>query len=293
MKRASFCFLILATGLFPPALGCGGSATSSTGTGASGGTTTSTGGAGGGTTTTSTAGGGAGGSGGSGGGTTGTTGTGACDGYQGQAPLADIDLSPYPDMESEVLAIEASGKLVAPQHVYERINADLQAIRAQNAQVQAITAMPSWVPEQVGLLFDAAGLAAVQNGTYTAWDCPNAWYGLKDKMVVPSLVVLTFHHRFHAELLAKEYAMLPNVKSASPNGQVGDGNDVCVSFDQETYNYVFDAGSGDCEAGCINHTYWGFTTKGTPVTITPLGTFSTPAPQPDWFKALGACTKWL
>jgi hypothetical protein len=289
------------------AVGCGGGTSNSTatssgsggdgGSGATGGGTGGTAGSGGtGTGGTGTGGTATGGSTGTaGGGGTGTGGGAACDGFQGQATASEIAASPYPDQEAEVLALEASGKLVAPKDVYQRIVTDLALIRGQNAQVQNIGAMASWVPGELLMGFDAAGLAAVSNGTYTDWDCPNALYGMSGAEPGSSYVLLHFDHRFNVPLLAKDYKALPHAQYAEPNGFGGDGNDVCVSIEgSATYHYVFDAGSGDCPAGCIEHTYWGFTTEGSPVKVTSLGTFSNAqGVVPAWYSGLAACTQWL
>jgi len=193
-------FTALATtllGLLAAASGCGDSTvTQTTGSGGSGAT-----GSGGSTTTGSggatTGSGGTTGSGAAGGST--TTGTGACDAFQGQATAAEIGLSPFANKEAEILALEASGKLIAPQHVYERILADLTLIRAQNAPLQNLGASPSWAPDQLIVGFDAEGMTAVQAGTYTDWDCPNALYGVTSKDVT-SFVNLHFSHRFNTPL---------------------------------------------------------------------------------------------
>lgn len=218
-----------------------------------------------------------------------------CPNYQGQGTVAAIALSPFANAEVEALAIEASGKFVAPKDVYERIVSDLALIRSQNPSVQGIQALVSWLPDELLLSFDAEGMASVQAGTYTDWDCANAYYGLLRKEVQSSFVLLHFDHLFNAPLLASEYATLPHVDNAEPNGIVGDGNDVCVSIENDTrYNYIFDSGSGDCPAGCINHQYWGFSTGGDPAMLTALGTYVRGQGNPPaWFTALAGCTKWL
>ena len=177
--------------------------------------------------------------------------------------LPEIAAPPSPNKEAEILAIEASGALVGPKHVYDRVLADLQAIRAANPVLQNVAAMPSWTADELLVGFDAAGLAAVQAGTYAGWDCANAWYGVTSYDAGSTYALVKFGHRFHIDLLGQEYAMFPNVTSAEPNGFVGDGNDVCVSIaNDKTYSYVFDQGSGDCPAGCINHDSKGFQTDG-------------------------------
>jgi hypothetical protein len=57
--------------------------------------------------------------------------------------------------------------------------------------------------------------------------------------------VLHLAHRFTAPLLDAEYAALPHVMTIGPDAIVGDGDDVCASFEGDTYSYVFDAGSGE------------------------------------------------
>ncbi len=207
---------------------------------------------------------------------------------------AEIAQSPFPVTEAEMLAIEASGGLVAPASVYERIAGDLAVIRAGNAEIHGIEARPSWVPEDLILIFDDEGKAAVAAGTYTAWDCLNARYGMTAITQHSFFVVLRFAHRFNAPVLAAVYGMLPHVTSVSADGAFGDGNDVCVAIDGDRYHYVFDAGSGDCLSGCIDHTYWGFTTSGPSGAVTHLGTWSRgEGDRPPWLTALGACTAWL
>jgi hypothetical protein len=219
----------------------------------------------------------------------------ACPHYQGQDTVAAIALSPFADKEAETLAIEASGKFVAPKQVYEHIVSDLALIRSQNPAVQDIRATESWAPDELLMSFDAEGMSTVQAGTYTDWNCANTYYGFLKKEVISSFIVLHFDHLFNAPLLASEYSMFPHVDHAEPNGIFGDGNDVCVSIENDTkYNYIFDAGSGDCPAGCISHQYWGFSTDGAPVRLTALGTYVRGQGNPPaWFTALAECTNWL
>jgi hypothetical protein len=191
-----------------------------------------------------------------------------------------------------MLAVEATGALVAPASVYDRIVSDLNAIRAGYPEVSGIQAMPSWAPHHVLVGMDEDGIAAVQAGSYTDWKCPNELYGVKSIDVHSFFVILELKGRFFIPLLQGEYASLPHVTYAEPDGVIGDGNDVCVSIDSATYSYIFDAGSGDCQAGCINHTYWGFSTDENG-TITVLGSSSNQNPPPPWFTALAKCTQRL
>jgi hypothetical protein len=235
-------------------------------------------------------------------GDTGERAGGPCARYTGIAKRETITQSPFPNPEAEALAIEASGELVAPPDVYHRILHDLSGIRASNPAVADIHAMPSWAADELIIAFDAEGTVSVTAGTYTEWNCANDLYGMSSsrtlgessQSVLAHFFVLHFDHRFNAPLLASQYATLPHVTSVSPEPAAGDGDDVCVSSDGDTYSYVFDAGSGDCPAGCIEHTYWGFLTPRAGDEVISLGKWSNASGSPPpWFTALAACTKWL
>jgi hypothetical protein len=210
------------------------------------------------------------------------------------------DQAPKTNAESEQLTLEATGALIAPQPVSERVVTELELIRTGYPAVAGIKALPRWHLQKLLIGFDGPGWTAVQGGTYTAWDTLNSSYGVTNidsSFLAPSkVVVLTFAVPYNMPLLAPEYAKLPNVLYAEPNGIVGDGSDVCLSIDGDSHFFIFDAASGDCPAGCTQHTYWGFVV--TPNSeITKLGTWddSTVSVEPAWLSdpPAPACTKWL
>ncbi len=206
--------------------------------------------------------------------------------------------TPKSNAEAEQLSIEATGALVAPQDVYNRVDTELKAIRAAYPPAANIGAMPSWVLQKLSIGFDATGWNAVKAGTYTAWDALNKTYGVTEidtsSLDLIGAAVLTFAGRYNIPLLSGEYAKLPDVRYASPDGILGDGNDVCLSIDGGNHFFIFDAGSGDCPAGCIQHIYWGYrvTLDGS---ITELGTWDSSSgnAQPAWLAGLPACRAWL
>jgi hypothetical protein len=226
----------------------------------------------------------------------------ACAGYRGLATPESIAQSPFSNAEAEVLAIEASGDVVAPPSVYSRILHDLVAIRSASPAVADMHAMLRWSPRDVLVIFDAEGAAAVVAGTYTEWNCANALYGVSSvarhsespQSTLANSFDLRFDHRFDAPSLAATYAALPHVVAAGADLFAGDGDDICVSMDGDSYSYIFDAGSGDCPAGCIEHTYSGFATAHAGADVVALGTWSNAnGSAPPWFTALPDCTKWL
>jgi hypothetical protein len=204
--------------------------------------------------------------------------------------------TPKPNAEAEQLSLEATGALIAPQPVYERVVNELNVIRTTYPPFADIAAIPSWSLQNLILGFDDAGRVAVQEGIYTAWDVLNNSYGVTQISLLGSAgaVAITFAGRYNMPLLAGEYAKLSHVQYAEPDYIVGDGNDVCLSIDGETHFFIFDAGSGDCPAGCIQHTYWAFAAT-VDSGITVLGTWdnSSGNAQPPWLLDLPACRAWL
>jgi hypothetical protein len=209
-------------------------------------------------------------------------------------PAAGTGQTPRADAEAEQLALEATGAIVAPQHVYERVVGELAGIRQVHDEVAQLVARPSWIPENILMGFDKQGAAAVRRGFYDAWDALNMLFGLAEIEIFDEFVALTFEGRFYGPLVAEEYARLPNVRYAEPNFTVGDGNDVCLEIDGDTHSFVFVQGDGDCLAGCIEHAYWGFAVDAAGQ-ITVLGTWieDYENPMPEWLEQLAACRGWL
>jgi hypothetical protein len=202
--------------------------------------------------------------------------------------------TPRSDAEAELLALEATGAIVAPQDVYERVGGELARIRQAHDELAQLTARPSWIPENVLMGFDRQGAAAVRRGSYDAWDGLNRRFGVKEIEVFDDFVALTFEGRFYGPLVADEYARLPNVRYAEPNFTVGDGDDVCLEIDGDTHFFVFVEGEGDCLAGCLHHAYWGFAVDAAGQ-IAALGTWmdEPEGSMPEWLESLTACRGWL
>jgi hypothetical protein len=204
--------------------------------------------------------------------------------------------TPMSNAETEQLSIEATGALIAPQTVYDRVDTELNSIRASYPPTVNITAMPSWSLQSLIIGFDAAGWNAVKAGTYRAWDVLNRTYGVTaiDTNFIGGFALLTFAGRYNAPLLADEYAKLPDVLFAESDNIFGDGNDVCLSIDGENHYFIFDSGSGDCPSGCIQHSYWGYEVAADGG-ITELGTWDSSSgnARPAWLVDLPACRAWL
>lgn len=192
-----------------------------------------------------------------------------CADYVGQATPEEIALTPRADEEAELLAIEATGLVVAPQTLYDRISTDLANIRTDYPYVAHVNYRGSWLPHTLLFRLDDQGYDAYKAKTYTAWNCANNLYGLSLLSNSPSgLITLVFPATLDMAALATEYAQLPNVLYVEPNYMFGDGPDICLLVDGDNLHYVFDDASGsDCPSGCSNHLYSAFTSDSTGLII--------------------------
>ena len=227
--------------------------------GGSGGSPGGTAGAGGQSGSGGAGSGGSAGAGGSSAGTGGGAGVGACSSFMGAATAEEVALTPRADSELELLALRATTRAVAPSDAYSRVGIDVRAIREGYVEVASIRARPLVDPSSLTVSFDDEGIVAVRAGTYDAWACPNMQYGASFTVTTLSnFVTLSFPGLYRTSLVAADYASLEHVAQVSPNGTVGDGDNICVRAHGDTYEYLFVHGQGDCEAGCITREYWGF-----------------------------------
>lgn len=218
-----------------------------------------------------------------------------CSDYVGQATPEQTAMTPRAEPEAELLAIEASGEIVAPQPLYERVVAELAAIRADTPGLVAIEARPSWPPSSVDVTLDEEGRAAYDAGTFDAWDCPNELYhatAIEDGFL--GSLIVRFDGLYDVQQVFADYEAVEHVVSVEPELVGGDGPDVCLSIEGELHTYIFDDAGGDCPAGCTEHAYTGFTVA-LDGTITALGSFdpALPMPAPAWFEDAVSCTMWL
>ncbi len=153
-----------------------------------------------------------------------------------------------------------------------------------------ISARPSWAPHDLLLAFDEDGVTAITEGRYRAWDALNRRYGVSQidthRLEKRGAVALTFVARYNMPLIAEEYAKLPNTLYADTQWWVAMGTTYVFSIHRTKHLYVFDAGTGDCPAGCIDHTYWGFAVdvKGK-VTVLARGQESTWRDRAAWLRS--------
>ncbi|MEZ4219716.1 MAG: hypothetical protein R3B13_02225 [Polyangiaceae bacterium] len=215
-----------------------------------------------------------------------------CADYEPQAPREWLAASPREFKEAELLAMEASEYVVADPATYEQIAADLTAIYAKEV---AVKGWPVYIThmdvDSVGVHLDATGRQQLNSGTYRAWNCPNAAYGVEVNADASGSLALHFGpKRLNRAQLVNEYRKLPHVVGGLDFPfYTFDGSDICREVVGETRYYVFDRATGDCTFTCMEHRYIGFALNGTTLELHR----DTDADWHDWFKARSDCASRL
>lgn len=212
----------------------------------------------------------------------------SCAGASPRATPAELCASPRADPDAEFLAIEVSGAFMAPQALYERVSRDLAAVRAVVPETRAVRHMPSFFP---GVLLDLTPEAAeeIRAGTFAALNCLDAYYGgwVRYLGISSPWASVRFKPIVNSVQLASDYAALPGVVNARSNGVIGDSTDICLSIEGDAHVYIFDAASGDCMSGCIDHEYYGASVE-PDGSVTVLGSFDpavSPGSWPEWLTS--------
>ncbi len=179
----------------------------------------------------------------------------------GHGTAAEIAMTPRADQSLEHLALEMGGTFTADQAIYDRVVADVTAFRSAHPEIAAVEHLGTYRPDEVLLVVPPSVYQEMAAGTYTAWDCLNSWYDLSEvepEQYSDRYVTLVFDGVYDIPTLATDYAALPGVTTAQPNG-INAFVELCGKISGATYEYVIRQGSGDCPAGCIHEDLTYFT----------------------------------
>jgi hypothetical protein len=179
----------------------------------------------------------------------------------GQPCLFDYG-PPLDDPEAEQIGLEmlgAGGPLLVPQAVYDRIDLDLDLIRASEPALGPETHSAAWLPNEM--------LVKVLTGfPLDDYQCLNAFYQVIDEEFLFSSgggdwYVLTFAGNLNVPALAVEYAALAEIEFAEPNGLIGGQNFwVPTELGLGVWRWDVDDGFLDCFDGCDCHNLFVFET---------------------------------
>jgi hypothetical protein len=204
--------------------------------------------------------------------------------------LEELALTPRADPNLEQLALSLEpGTVTASQATYDRVVADVAAIRALEPDRADIGYRAAHDGKTLYLGLTDVAAQSLLAGEYSAWDCLNERYGASVGEPNESLfggwsLLLTLRGIYDLSRIAERYAALPGVTGAGPNSAVGDGPTLCAARDGGRYEYVVDRAGGDCPAGCTEHDARAFASEAAGQ-ITAVGAWTSASGEaaPAWF----------
>ncbi len=177
----------------------------------------------------------------------------------GTGPMASFDYGPSPrdNVEAEQLALEHFSALLAQDAEYERILRDVAAIRTRQLHVANVIHDMSWLPTEM--------IVKVTDGlSRCGFDALNVFYRMSELEFLfqsggGTWYVVHFPGRLKTPLLSLDYAALPEVQFADPNGLIGTDDHIQIQTGEDAWTYDLDDGFHDCFDGCDCHIFWTFT----------------------------------
>lgn len=202
-----------------------------------------------------------------------------------------VDNTPRAFRTAELLAQEASGQFIAPESVYQRVAAELPALRSRVPVHAGVKPTPC----SLGVLVQADDVAAerINRGEHVAW---NELVELLNPTVEVNngSYALSFDDVYQEANIVEEFFALDGILDALPDHVIGDGDDVCLAIRGDKHFYIFDHGEGDCTAGCITHNYYAYETDASG-NIRKVGQINgdNNAEMPDWYSQAEDCRVFL
>lgn len=207
---------------------------------------------------------------------------------------ADLSPTPRADRTAEILALQATGALIAPEDVYQRVAAELTGIRHRFPDMTGHGVRGCGDPSTLLVEFEDQAFPSVEDGTYDEWDDLNTLFDHQDTDIHShfSMATLHFNGRYNFGRLGQEYEALSGIKNAAANLPIGDGNDVCMAIRETVHFYIFKLGSGDCPSGCTEERFLAVQVDNSG-NIEPVGQWSGVGSPPNWFQNAEDCRAFL
>ncbi len=207
---------------------------------------------------------------------------------------ADPAATPRSDRTAELLALQATGELIAPEDVYQRVVAELTGIRDRFPNATDHEAIGCWDPSRLLIRFEAETQAEVNDEQYQDWDDLNDIFSLGEVEYREeiNINVLKFDGRFNPGRLAREYSSLDGAIYTAPATGLEDGNDICLSIREDKHFYIFKQGWGSCLGGCENRSFLGVQVDSSG-NIEQVGQWAGGGQAPGWFRNARDCRAFL
>ena len=172
-------------------------------------------------------------------------------------------------LREQLASADSAEVAVAPERV-EAFYEALVRVRAsaEGDRVAGIGTFPRYVlrdllvaPTPGAAWAEAWSRVETQTG-YAPVDALTERYGLTLNSYQYGTALLRAEAPLNPVALASQFAGIPDLRYATPNGVGGDGDDIRASRDGRALVLAFSRGSGDCPAGCIERTTWTFRVEG-------------------------------
>lgn len=222
-----------------------------------------------------------------------------CDSYANSGPISIATLQEShlvrANTNAKYLAMEASGQVIAPETLYQRIDAELTGLRSAFRAETNHDAQPCYT-NRILVWFNNEIADLTEYSDYnTALLATEGVSNLNG-----GAVILHFDSTLDMRWVANEYSKLHGIEQAEPDSFATDGNDICLEvLDDDRHLYIFDNAGGDCTSGCFGHQYHGFTVDADGNTLS-LGSYATGSlqtnpgqEQPQWWANAKQCRNFL
>jgi len=162
--------------------------------------------------------------------------------------------------EAYVIALVASGELVPPTDLLNRVESEVEQINEAYPAMDSFYMLPGWVPGSLIIGLTDEALALYNNGEYHHLDSLNEVYGL---IAIQGPFIfryfdLEFETIYNPWLLGDIYESAWGVQWAGPDLTTDYHRKELVSYDSTSSLYNFEYRYGDCPNGCISHRHWYF-----------------------------------
>lgn len=201
----------------------------------------------------------------------------------------ELARTPREDAGLELLALLLdAGQVTATQATYERVVADVGAIRAS---ASSLAALEFWGPHDGRTLRISFGERATEGlsaGTYTAWDCLLEAYRAEVGPVIDLFggyaPTLSLGGIFDLPRVAEVFGQLPDASaeiSLAPEQRT-----LCAARNGERYEYVVDRTNGSCRTSCQGNARHFASDQAGEIALLDLWSADSGEPPPGWFSAL-------
>jgi len=177
-----------------------------------------------------------------------------------------IAQSPRPDEEAELMALFASGDVVAYQRDYDRFRDALNIVstsfRDSVPELDSIHFVYRFQVGVIGLILKAAAVQQLRDGMFTDWDSLNALYRVSEidtsGLATSQQVVLTFEGRLNPLLLQSYYSQAVTDTSGFVFVRTGDYSNIYPWKSGYDHTFLLRKAWGNCMSMCDSNRFWYF-----------------------------------